>query len=167
MSGKGVPTTDLSSDFANFRVAIVAASWHDQIMEGLIDGALRALEAAEVKQFQLLRVPGSFEIPVVARAAAIAGFDAIVALGVVIRGGTPHFEYICQGVTYGITKVSTELGVPIGNGVLTCNTIEQALDRAGLPGSHEDKGFEATIAALSTAKVLKDLAASHPTGNRL
>lgn len=159
MSGKGVPTPDLSSDFANFRIAIVAASWHDKIMAGLIGGALRALEVAEVEQFELLRVPGSFEIPVVARAAAIAGFDAIVALGVVIRGGTPHFEYICQGVTYGITKVSTELGVPIGNGVLTCNTIEEALDRAGLPGSHEDKGFEATIAALSTAKVLKDLKA--------
>ena len=159
MSGKGVPTPDLSSDFANFRIAIVAASWHDKIMAGLIGGALRALEVAEVEQFQLLRVPGSFEIPVVARAAAIAGFDAIVALGVVIRGGTPHFEYICQGVTYGITKVSTELGVPIGNGVLTCNTIEEALDRAGLEGSHEDKGFEATIAALSTAKVLKELKA--------
>jgi 6,7-dimethyl-8-ribityllumazine synthase len=160
MSGKGVPTADFSTDFANFSVAIVAASWHEQIMNGLIAGALRALEVAKVKQFELLRVPGSFEIPVVARAAATTGFDAIVALGVVIRGGTPHFEYICQGVTYGITKVSTELGVPIGNGVLTCNTIEQALDRAGLPGSHEDKGFEATIAALSTAKVLKDLKAA-------
>ena len=157
MSGKGAPTADLSSDFANFRVAIIAASWHDQIMGGLIEGALRALKAAQVKKFQLLRVPGSFEIPVVARAAAIAGFDAIVALGVVIKGGTPHFEYICQGVTYGITKVSAELGVPIGNGVLTCNTVEQALDRAGLPGSTEDKGFEAAMAALSTAKVLKDL----------
>ena len=163
MSGKGVPTPDLSSDFANFRVAIVAASWHDQIMDGLIEGALRALEVAKVKQFQLLRVPGSFEIPVVARAAAIAGFDAIVALGVVIRGGTPHFEYICQGITYGIMKVSTELGVPIGNGVLTCNTIEEALDRAGLPGSHEDKGFEATIAVLATTKILVDLSASDGT----
>lgn len=160
MSGKGVPNPDLTSDFTSFRIAIVAASWHEQIMGGLIQGALRVLEAAQVKQFQLLRVPGSFEIPVVARAAAIAGFDAIVALGVVIRGGTPHFEYICQGVTYGITKVSTELGVPIGNGVLTCNTIEEALDRAGLPGSHEDKGFEAAIAALSTAKVLKDFKAA-------
>lgn len=166
MSGIGKPSQGLSPEFANYRVAIVAASWHDQIMDGLLDGARRALAAAKVKDFQVLRVPGSFEIPVVARAAAVAGFDAIVALGVVIRGGTPHFEYVCQGVTYGITKVSTELGVPIGNGVLTCNTIEEALDRAGLPGSQEDKGFEATIAALTTAKILADLGAAHAMGNR-
>lgn len=166
MSGIGVPSQDLSPEFANYRVAVVAASWHDEIMVGLIDGSRRALAAANVKDFQVLRVPGSFEIPVVARAAAVAGFDVIVALGIVIRGGTPHFEYICQGVTYGITKVSTELGVPIGNGVLTCNTIEEALDRAGLPDSHEDKGFEATIAALSTAKVLHDLRTSHAMGIR-
>ena len=163
MSGVGLPSQDLAPEFAGYRVAIVAASWHDQIMDGLIDGAQRALAAAKVENFQLLRVPGSFEIPVVARAAAVAGFDTIVALGAVIRGGTPHFEYVCQGVTYGITKVSTELGVPIGNGVLTCNTIEEALDRAGLPGSHEDKGFEATIAALATTKILVDLSASDGT----
>lgn len=159
MSSIGAPRQDLSPEFADFRVAVVAASWHEQIMEGLIDGARRALSSAKVKDFQILRVPGSFEIPLVARAAAVAGFDAIVALGVVVRGGTPHFEYVSQGVTYGIMKVSTELGVPIGNGVLTCNTIEEAIDRAGLPGSHEDKGFEATIAALATAKTLADLKA--------
>lgn len=167
MSGIGAPSQDLSPEFADYRVAVVAASWHDQIMDGLIDGARRALVAAKVNEFQVIRVAGSFEIPVVARAAAVAGFDAIVALGVVIRGGTPHFEYVCQGVTYGITKVSTELGVPIGNGVLTCNTVEEALDRAGLPGSHEDKGFDATLAALSTAKILVDLAASQRAMNPL
>jgi 6,7-dimethyl-8-ribityllumazine synthase len=166
MSRIGVPSQSLSPEFANYRVAVVASSWHNQIMEGLIDGARRALTAAKVPDFQIIRVPGSFEIPVVARCAALAGFDAVVALGVVIRGGTPHFEYVCQGVTYGITKVSTELGVPIGNGILTCNTVEEALDRSGLPGSHEDKGFEATIAALATVKVLDDLEASLMRGNR-
>jgi 6,7-dimethyl-8-ribityllumazine synthase len=160
MSRIGAPSQKFAPEFSNYRVAVIAATWHEQIMDALISGARRALAAANVKDFQIIRVPGSFEIPVVARAAALAKFDAIVALGVVIRGGTPHFEYVCQGVTYGITKVSTELGVPIGNGVLTCNNIEEALDRAGLPGSHEDKGFEATIAALVTAKVLIDLAAS-------
>ena len=157
MSGIGAPNQEISAELANFRVAVIASTWHDQIMDGLLDGARRALAAASVRDFQVIRVPGSFEIPVAARAAALAGFDAIVALGVVIKGGTPHFEYVCQGVTYGITKVSAELGVPIGNGVLTCNTIEEALDRSGLPGSHEDKGYEATIAALATAKVIADL----------
>lgn len=159
MSGAGAPNQKLAPEFESYRVAVVASSWHDQIMDGLLAGAHRALADAMVSDFQVLRVPGSFEIPVVARAAADAGFDAIVALGVVIRGGTPHFEYVCQGVTYGITKVSTEAGVPIGNGVLTCNTVEEAIDRAGLPGSHEDKGYEATAAALVTAKILADLAA--------
>jgi 6,7-dimethyl-8-ribityllumazine synthase len=166
MSGIGAPSQNLAPEFANYRVAVVAASWHDQIMDGLIDGARRALTAANVRDFQIIRVPGSFEIPVVARAAALAGFDAVVALGAVIRGGTPHFEYVCQGVTYGITKVSTELGVPIGNGILTCNTVEEALDRSGQAGSHEDKGFDATIAALATAKILDDLDAYSMRGNR-
>jgi 6,7-dimethyl-8-ribityllumazine synthase len=166
MSGVGVPIQNISPEFATYRVAIVAASWHEEIMNGLIEGAQRALNAAKVTDSQIIRVPGSFEIPVVARAAALAGFDAIVALGVVIKGGTPHFEYVCQGVTYGITKVSTELGVPIGNGVLTCNTVDEALDRAGLPGSHEDKGYDATIAALATAKILADLRADAVEENR-
>jgi 6,7-dimethyl-8-ribityllumazine synthase len=166
MSGVGVPIQNISPEFATYRVAIVAASWHEEIMNGLIEGAQRALNAAKVTDSQIIRVPGSFEIPVVARAAALAGFDAIVALGVVIKGGTPHFEYVCQGVTYGITKVSTELGVPIGNGVLTCNTVDEALDRAGLPASHEDKGYDATIAALATAKILADLRADAVGENR-
>ncbi|HUW77679.1 MAG TPA: 6,7-dimethyl-8-ribityllumazine synthase [Candidatus Nanopelagicaceae bacterium] len=166
MSGAGAPSQNLLPEFADYRVAVVVSTWHDQIMDGLIDGAERALAAANVTDFRIIRVPGSFEIPVVARAAALAGFDAIVALGAVIKGGTPHFEYVCQGVTYGITKVSTELGVPIGNGVLTCNTVEEAIDRAGLPGSHEDKGFDATAAALTTARILVDLRDASTTENR-
>jgi len=165
MSGAGAPSYDFLPEFVNYRVAIVAASWHEQIMDGLIDGAQRALAAAKVKDFQLIRVPGSFEIPVVAKELTKAGFDVIVALGAVVKGGTPHFEYVAQGVTYGITKVSTESGIPIGNGVLTCNTIMEALDRAGTPGSHEDKGFEATLSALSTAKVLADIRAASKVGN--
>jgi len=157
MSGAGLPRQKISSSFSNYRVAVIAASWHEQIMDGLIDGAKRALDAAKVERFDLIRVPGSFELPVAARAAVDAGYDAVVALGVVIRGGTPHFEYVCQGVTYGIMKVSTESGTPIGNGVLTCNTVDEALDRAGLLGSAEDKGFDATIAALATAEVIAGL----------
>jgi len=165
MSGGGAPDYDFLPEYANYRVGIVAASWHEQIMDGLIDGSQRALFSAKVKDFQLIRVPGSFEIPIVARELAKAGFDAIVALGAVVKGGTPHFEYVAQGVTYGITKVALESGVPVGNGVLTCNTIMEALDRAGTPGSHEDKGFEATLSALYTAKVLADIRAANPVGN--
>ncbi len=102
----------------------------------------------------VLRVPGTFELPVVAAALAREGYDAVVALGVVIRGGTPHFDYVCSAATEGLTRVSVEHAVPVGFGVLTCDTEEQALDRAGLPGSAEDKGWEATAAALDTARVL-------------
>ena len=103
----------------------------------------------------MLRVPGSFELPVAAARLA-PHFDAVVALGVVIRGGTPHFDYVCQAATSGLTDVSVSTGVPVGFGVLTCDTEEQGLDRAGLPGSSEDKGHEAVTAALSTALLLKN-----------
>ena len=107
--------------------------------------------------WSLLRVPGSFELPVVARALAAGGYDAVVALGVVIRGGTPHFDFVCSAATDGLSRVALDTGVPVGFGLLTCDTDEQALDRAGLPGSHEDKGYEATQAALATALVLAAL----------
>jgi 6,7-dimethyl-8-ribityllumazine synthase len=136
-------------------VAIVASSWHEQVMDGLIAGALAVCEAAGA-QATVVRVPGSFELPVVARACA-ERFDAVVALGVVIRGGTPHFEYVCSGATDGLMRVALDTGVPIGFGLLTCDTEEQALDRAGLPGSREDKGREAAEAALATAATLRGL----------
>jgi 6,7-dimethyl-8-ribityllumazine synthase len=156
VSGKGAPALELV-DASGLRVAVVAASWHEQVMAGLVAGAQRALDAAEVRQVELLRVPGSFELPVVARAAALAGFDAVVALGVVIRGGTPHFEYVCSAATDGLARVALDTGVPVGFGLLTCDDEQQALDRAGLPGSSEDKGAEAVEAALATAQVLRRL----------
>jgi len=117
-----------------------------------------AQTAAEcgVREPTVVRVAGAVELPVVVQCLA-ATHDAVVALGVVIRGGTPHFEYVCDAVTYGLTRISLDSHTPVGNGVLTTDTVEQALDRAGLPDSSEDKGREAVLAALDTAKVLKNL----------
>jgi 6,7-dimethyl-8-ribityllumazine synthase len=154
MSGAGSPALDV--DGRGLTITIVAGSWHDEITNGLIAGATRTLEASGA-DFTLVRVPGSFELPVVAEAALEAGADAVVALGVIIRGGTPHFEYVSQGVTAGLTQVTVDSGVPVGFGVLTCDTEEQALDRAGLPGSNEDKGHEAVTAAVATAAVIRSL----------
>ncbi len=135
-------------------MAIVAASWHERVMDGLIAGAVRGLARAGIAEPRIVRVPGSFELSV-ACARLAAEHDALVALGVVIRGGTPHFEYVCQAATTGLTQVSVATGVPIGFGVLTCDTEQQALGRAGLPGSQEDKGDEAATAAIATALVLR------------
>lgn len=138
------------------RVAVVAAQWHPVVMDGLLASALRAIEAAGAEH-AVYRVPGSFELPVAALAAAWSGYDAVVALGVVIRGGTPHFEYVCRAATDGLARVALDTGVPVGFGLLTCDTEEQALDRAGLPGSREDKGAEAAQAAMATAAVLRKI----------
>ena len=154
MSGAGAPISQ-PFDASDLKVAVVAASWHTQVMDGLVAGAERALAAYGIGEPEVLRVPGTFELPVVAAALAQEGYDAVVALGVVIRGGTPHFDYVCSAATDGLTRVSVEHAVPVGFGVLTCDTGEQALDRAGLDGSAEDKGWEATAAALDTARVLQ------------
>ena len=151
---QGAPQTEAVEGATRLRVAVVASCWHSEIMDGLIEGARRALAASEVDTVTELRVPGAFELPVAAARLAASGFDAIVALGVVIRGGTPHFEYVCNAATDGLTRVAVTTGVPIGFGVLTCDDEAQALDRAGLPGSGEDKGYEATIAVLATAVTL-------------
>lgn len=159
MSGHGAPVIDvaeLSGNAGELKLAIVAASWHTQIMDGLIDGALRAAKEAGIAEPALVRVPGSFELPVAAARLA-PHYDAVVALGVVIRGGTPHFEYVCQAATEGLTDVSVNTGTPVGFGVLTCDTEQQGLDRAGLEGSNEDKGHEAVTAALVTAATLRQL----------
>src|SRR5690606_18961909 len=131
-----------SVDGSGLRVVVVAAGWHQQVMDGLLAGALTALEESGAAA-EVIRVPGSFELPVAAARAARSGADAVVALGVVIRGGTPHFDYVCQAATSGLTDVSVSTGVPVGFGVLTCDNEAQALDRAGLAGSKEDKGREA------------------------
>jgi len=159
MSGAGSPTGVVTGG-EGLRVSVVAAQWHEQIMTALLDGAGRGLAAAGVAEVTVVRVPGSFELPVAAMHAARGGADAVVALGVVIRGGTPHFDYVCQAATIGLTDVTTHTGVPVGFGVLTCDTEQQAVDRAGLPGSSEDKGFEAAQAAVATALALAATAAS-------
>lgn len=147
----------LVGDATDLRVGVVAAHWHERITAGLLDGALRALKEAGVDEPTVLRVPGTFELPVAAAALAERGCDAVVALGVVLRGDTPHFEYVCQGATFGLTEVAVRATVPVGFGVLTCDDEEQAYVRSGLPGSAEDKGYEAAQAAIATALTLRSL----------
>ncbi|WP_282943961.1 6,7-dimethyl-8-ribityllumazine synthase [Cellulomonas endometrii] len=156
MSGSGAPS--ITTDGSGLRVAVVAASWHTTVMDGLLAGSRRALAAAGVTDVREVRVPGTFELPVAAARLARGGdVDAVVALGVVIRGGTPHFDYVCQAATVGLTDVAVSTGVPVGFGVLTCDDEAQALDRAGLEGSHEDKGAEAAEAAVATVVALRGL----------
>jgi len=156
MSGEGAPDLRVR-DAGDLRVAVVAAQWHPTVMDGLLGGALRALRESGVDEPTVVRVPGSFELPVAAARLARTGYDAVVALGVVIRGGTPHFDYVCQAATAGLSRVSTDTGVPVGFGVLTCDDEAQALARAGLAGSQEDKGADAALAAVATAATLRDL----------
>jgi 6,7-dimethyl-8-ribityllumazine synthase len=158
MSGAGAARVE-PFDATGLRVAVVAASWHTEVMDGLLAGAQRALADHQVADALVVRVPGTFELPVIASALAVKGYDAVVALGVVIRGGTPHFDYVCKAATDGLTRVALDHTVAVGFGVLTCDTDEQALDRAGLEGSHEDKGHEATYAALATARTLAEVRA--------
>jgi len=154
MSGAGSPT--IHSDGSGLKVTIVAGQWHEEITNGLLEGARRSLAAAGADVTEV-RVPGSFELPVASKAALDAGADAVVALGVIIRGGTPHFEYVSDAATSGLTQVSLLTGKPVGFGVLTLDDEQQGLDRAGLPGSKEDKGAEAAEAAVATALVLRSL----------
>jgi 6,7-dimethyl-8-ribityllumazine synthase len=156
MSGSGAPTIE-APRVDGARVAIVAAQWHPKVTDALVAGAIRALDDSGVTDYTVIRVPGSFELPVASLHAAKAGYDAVVALGVVIRGDTPHFEYVCQAATEGLMQVGVSTGVPVGFGVLTCDNDPQALDRAGLPDSREDKGYEATQAALSTLAAVRKL----------
>jgi 6,7-dimethyl-8-ribityllumazine synthase len=155
VSGAGAPAPR-TVDARGLSLAVVATRWHERITGALLDAALRAAAECGVEDPTVARVPGAVELPVVAQALA-ERHDAVVALGVVLRGGTPHFEYVCDAVTAGLTRVSLDSRTPVGNGVLTCDTEQQALDRAGLPGSAEDKGAQATLAALETAAVLRGL----------
>ena len=156
MSGKGAPQATDTVDATGMEVVVVAGMWHEVITDGLIAGAERALDAAGAS-WRLVRVPGSFELPLASMAALEAGADAVVALGVIIRGGTPHFDFVSAAATDGLTRVALDAGKPVGFGVLTLDNEAQGLARAGLPGSVEDKGFEAADAALRTALVLRDL----------
>ena len=163
MSGKGAPEA-AAVDATGLALGIVATTWHAELTGALLERAVAAAVASGVPEPTVVRVPGAVELPVVAQALS-ERHDAVVALGVVIRGGTPHFEYVCDAVTAGLTRVALDAGKPVGNGVLTCDTEEQARDRAGLPGSAEDKGWEAAVAALATALTLRSLrGTARPTG---
>lgn len=152
MSGAGSP--EITVDGTGLNVVIVAGQWHDVITNAMIASAQRTIEASGASH-SLVRVAGSFELPVVSKAVLEAGADAVVALGVIIRGGTPHFEFVSDAATSGLTRVSLDTGKPVGFGVLTLDDEQQGLDRSGLPGSKEDKGAEAAIAALETAVTLR------------
>ena len=156
MSGTGRPPSQ-AVEAGGLTVGIVAARWHEKITDQLVARAVQAVRDSGATA-TVIRVAGSLEVPVVVQALA-RRCDAVVALGVVIRGETAHFDYVCDSVTSGLTRISLDEEIPVGNGVLTCESLDQALDRSGLPGSHEDKGYEATVAALETALLLRDLRA--------
>src|SRR5690606_8243429 len=158
MSGTGVPTFALE-DAKELKLGIVASRWHTQICDTLVANAERVAKEAGVREVTVVRCAGAMELPVVAQELART-HDAVVALGVVIRGDTPHFEYVCDAVTAGLTRVSLDESTPVANGVLTTNNEKQALDRAGLPGSAEDKGEQACAAALDAALTLRPLCGS-------
>jgi 6,7-dimethyl-8-ribityllumazine synthase len=155
MSGAGAPKFELR-DMGEVRVAIIASSWHDVVMDGLIANAVETCDAAGA-DVTVVRVPGSFELGVAAMRAAKTGFHAIVALGVIIRGGTPHFEFVASATTDALNRVALDTGVPVGFGLLTCDDEAQALDRAGLAHSSENKGREAAEAALVMVRTMRSL----------
>jgi 6,7-dimethyl-8-ribityllumazine synthase len=145
MSGKA-PTIELPQ-LPKARVAVISSSWHLDICNDLIAGAQRALTSASISDVEVIYVPGSFEIPLASQLAFEKGFDAVVAVSLVLQGETPHFDYVCQGVTQGVIDVSLKFSAPIGFGVLMCNTLDQAIARCGRPESIEDKGYDSAVAA--------------------
>ena len=151
MSGSGAPK--ISIDASGIKVTIVATTWHTQITDGLLAGAERALIAAGNTDYKVIRVPGAFELPLAAQQAISHGAEVVIALGVVIQGDTPHFDYVCQAATSGLTRVQLDTSVPIGFGLLTVANEQQGLDRAGLAGSREDKGAEAVEAAIAMKRL--------------
>jgi 6,7-dimethyl-8-ribityllumazine synthase len=155
MSGDGAAPRP-AYDGSALRVAVVATSWHTDITDSLLREALAELDRCKVPAPLIVRVPGAFELPIAAQRLA-AAHDAVVCLGLVLRGGTPHFDFVCNAATDGLTRVALDTGVPIGFGLLTCDTEEQARARSGLPGSQESKGAEAASAAVATALALASL----------
>ena len=151
MSGNGAPK--IAIDAAGIKVSVVVTSWHEVITNGLLAGAERALKAAGNTDYKIIRVPGAFELPLGAQIAIKDGAEVVIALGVVIQGDTPHFDYVCDAATSGLTRVQLDSSVPIGFGLLTVAHEKQALDRAGLPGSKEDKGAEAVEAAITMKRL--------------
>jgi len=140
-------------DSSSLAVTILVTSWHSDVTNALLAGAEKALRDSGNDIYTVVRVPGAFELPLAAKWAAEDEVDAIIALGVVIQGETPHFDYVCEAATNGLTQVQLEYGIPIGFGLLTVDNLQQALDRAGLPESKEDKGAEAVEAAIHMARL--------------
>jgi 6,7-dimethyl-8-ribityllumazine synthase len=163
MSGEGRAKL-AAVNAADLALAIAGTRWHAEITDSLVDRAVAAAKDSGVGDLLVVRVAGAVELPVVAQELA-RRYDAVVCLGAVIRGGTPHFEYVCEAVTTGLTRVALDAGTPIGNGVLTCNTVQEARDRCGLPDSSEDKGWEAAVAALDTALLLRSIRCGDLRGN--
>src|SRR5215469_11667153 len=169
MSGQGRPEL-AAVEAEGLTLAIAGTRWHAEITDSLVDRALAAAKASGVDDVIVVRVAGAVELAVVAQELA-KRYDAVTCLGAVIRGGTPHFEYVCDAVTAGLTRVALDSGKPVGNGVLTCNTVQEARDRCGLPeapgfpGSSEDKGWEAAVAALDTAVLLRAIRSGALTGH--
>ena len=140
------------------KVAIVAARFNDFVVDRLIGGAVDYLtrHGLDKDKITLVRVPGAFEMPLVCKKIAASGkYDGIVALGAVIRGGTPHFDYVCSEAAKGMAMVSLESSIPLGFGLLTCDSLEQAIDRAGAKSGN--KGVEAAAAMLETVRVMEQL----------
>lgn len=156
MSGVGRPLDENTPEAGGLRLGIAAAKWHPVIADRLLERALAAAADSGIAEPTVVRVPGSLELPVVCQELA-REHDAVVALGVVIRGGTPHFDYVCDSVTAGLTRIALDESTPVGNGVLTCDTEEQAVQRSGCQGADEDKGADACLAAVQTALALRDL----------
>jgi 6,7-dimethyl-8-ribityllumazine synthase len=153
MAGHGTPEMS-TVDATGLKLGIVATRWHADLVEQMLDRAQAAAKACGVVEVTVARVSGSVELPVVAQALA-RKHDAVVALGVVIRGETAHFEYVSQSVTDGLTRVALDESTPVAHGVLTVDTEAQARDRVGLPDSGEDKGWAAVVAALDAAVTLR------------
>ena len=164
MSGQGRPEL-AAVEAEGLTLAIAGTRWHAEITDSLVDRALAAAKASGVDDVIVVRVAGAVELAVVAQELA-KRYDAVTCLGAVIRGGTPHFEYVCDAVTAGLTRVALDSGKPVGNGVLTCNSVQEARDRCGLPDSSEDKGWEAVVAALDTALLLRAIQSGHLQGVR-
>ncbi|HEX5596438.1 MAG TPA: 6,7-dimethyl-8-ribityllumazine synthase [Micromonosporaceae bacterium] len=160
MAGFGEPGVSVV-EATGLTVGIVAARWHGELVDHMVDRAVAAARACGVVDVTVARVAGSVELPVVAQALA-RRCDVVVALGVVVRGATAHFDYVCKSVTEGLTRVALDASKPVAHGVLTVDTIEQARDRAGLPGSAEDKGWAATVAALDAALAIRALGPTRP-----
>ncbi|GAA4892741.1 6,7-dimethyl-8-ribityllumazine synthase [Stackebrandtia albiflava] len=153
MAGHGTPEPGVV-DATGLRLGIVATRWHAELVDQMIDRATAAAKACGVEAVDVHRVAGSVELPVVAQALARRR-DAVVALGVVVRGETAHFDYVCRSVTDGLTRVALDEGTPVAHGVLTVENDAQAVDRAGYPDSAEDKGWGATVAALDAALAIR------------